>query len=81
MTSGLFVGGQAIGSKEMKLDYDLIEDAFDDTTNLRTMTEQARVPGGGWLVRTTLYSPHHMNASVAFVPGKEKKKKLYEPIA
>jgi hypothetical protein len=65
----------------MKLDYDLIEDAFDDTTNIRTMTEQARVPGGGWLVRTTLYTPHHVTAAVTFVPGKEKKKKLFDPIA
>jgi hypothetical protein len=66
----------------MKLDYDLIEDAFDDTTNIRTMTEQARVPGGGWLIRTTLYTPHHINAAVTFVPGKkEKKKELFDPIA
>ncbi len=65
----------------MKLDYDLIEDAFDDTTNIRTMTEQARVPGGGWLVRTTLYTPHHLTATVAFVPAIGKKKKLFDPLA
>ena len=66
----------------MKLDYDLIEDAFDDTTNIRTMTEQARVPGGGWMIRTTLYTPHQITAAVTFVPGKKKKKKeLFEPIA
>ena len=64
----------------MKLDYDLIEDAFDDTTNIRTMTEQARIPGGGWMVRTTLYTPHHLSVAVTFVPRKGKKK-LYEPIA
>ncbi|MFC1777585.1 hypothetical protein ACFL3I_09625 [Pseudomonadota bacterium] len=65
----------------MKLDYDLIEDAFDDTTNIRCMTEQARIRGGGWLVRTTLYTPHHITAAVTFVPGKGKKKTLFDPIA
>lgn len=64
----------------MKLDYDLIEDAFDDTTNIRTMTEQARVPGGGWMVRTTLYAPHHLSLDVTFVPKTEKKKKLYDSL-
>jgi len=64
----------------MKLDYDLIEDAFDDTTNIRTMTEQARVPGGGWMVRTTLYTPHHLSLDVTFVPDTGKKKKLYESL-
>ena len=79
--SSLFVGEPAIGSKEMKLDYDFIEDAFDDTTNIRTMTEQARVPGGGWLVRTTLYTPHHITAAVTFVPAMEKKENLFDPLA
>jgi hypothetical protein len=65
----------------MKLDYDLIEDAFDDTTNIRTMTEQARVPGGGWMVRTTLYTPHHLTAAVTFVPAMGKKKKLFDLLA
>ena len=65
----------------MKLDYDIIEDAFDDTTNIRTMTEQARVPGGGWMVRTTLYTPHHLTADVTFVPAMGKKKKLFDPLA
>jgi hypothetical protein len=44
----------------MELEYEVIEDAFDDTTHIRTMTEQAPVPGGGWLIRTTLYTPHHL---------------------
>ena len=65
----------------MKLDYDLIEDAFDDTTNIRTMTEQARVPGDGWLIRTTVYTPHQITADVTFVPNKGKKKRLYDPLA
>ncbi len=64
----------------MKLDYDLIEDAFDDTTNIRSMTEQAPIPGGGWMVRTTLYTPHHLTVAVTFVPGAEKKE-LFDPIA
>ncbi len=64
----------------MKLDYDFIEDAFDDMTNIRTMTEQARVPGGGWMVRTTLYTPHHITVAVTFVPGMEEKE-LFDPLA
>ena len=65
----------------MKLDYDVIEDAFDDTTNIRSMTEQARIPDGGWMVRTTLYTPHHLTADVTFVPAMGKKKKLFDPLA
>lgn len=67
----------------MKLEYELIEDSFDDTTHIRTMTEQARMPGKGWLLRTTLYSPHHVSASVAFVPDKAVKarSKLFNPLA
>jgi hypothetical protein len=64
----------------MKLDYDLIEDAFDDTTNIRSMTEQAPIPGGGWMVRTTLYTPHQITVAVTFVPGTGKKE-LFDPIA
>ena len=64
----------------MKLDYDLIEDAFDDTTNIRSMTEQARIPSGGWMVRTTLYTPNHLTVAVTFVPETENKE-LFDPIA
>lgn len=64
----------------MKLDYDLIEDSFDDTTNIRSMTEQARIPGGGWMVRTTLYTPHHLSVAVTYVP-ETGETKLFEPIA
>ena len=63
----------------MKLDYEVIEDAFDDTTHIRTMTEQARVPGGGWLLRTTIYSQHQISHSVVNIPS-SKKKALYKPI-
>ncbi len=66
----------------MKLDYDLIEESFDDTTQIRTMTEQAAVPGGGWLIRTTLYTPHHITMDITFVPGKKSKKakSLFDPL-
>lgn len=62
----------------MKLDYELIEDSFDDTTHIRTMSEQARVPGGGLLLRTTLYTPHHIATNVTFLPLGGKKS--YDPI-
>jgi hypothetical protein len=67
----------------MKLEYEVIEDSYDDTTHIRTMTEQARVPGKGWLIRTTLYSPHHIASSVALLPDKtvKAKSKLFEPLA
>ena len=64
----------------MKLDYDLIEDAFDDTTNIRSMTEQARIPDGGWMVRTTLYTPHHITVAVTFVPGMGNTNKFFDPL-
>jgi hypothetical protein len=62
----------------MKLEYDLIEDSFDDTTHIRTMTEQAVVPGKGWLVRTTVYTPHHITSSVAFVPSTDASGPLFD---
>ena len=66
----------------MKLEYDVIEDAFDDTTHIRTMTEQAMTPNGGWLIRTTLYTPHHITLDVTHISGDEKKdKKLFDPVA
>ena len=57
----------------MKLEYDVIEEAYDDTTHLRTMTEQAMTPWGGWLIRTTVYSPHHLNTTVTYVASDDKK--------
>jgi hypothetical protein len=65
----------------MKLDYDLIEDAFDDITNIRSMTEQARIPDGGWMVRTTLYTPHHLAVAVTLVPEIGKTNELFDPLA
>ncbi|MDH3559699.1 MAG: hypothetical protein OEN52_01940 [Gammaproteobacteria bacterium] len=65
----------------MKLEYDVIEDVFDDTTHIRTMTEQARLPSGGWLIRTTLYTPNNITMDVTAIPGKKRKKKpLFNPI-
>ena len=68
----------------MKLEYEVIEDSFDDMTHIRTMTEQAKTPGGkGWLIRTTLYTPHHLTVDVAFVPskgGKPKGGKPFDPL-
>jgi hypothetical protein len=57
----------------MKLVYDVIEDDYDDTTQIRSMTEQARMPSGDWLVRTTLYTPHHISMNVIRVKGKKDK--------
>jgi hypothetical protein len=54
----------------MKLEFDQIEESFDDTTNLRTITEQAIVPGRGMLLRTTIYSPQSLATSLVFVPGR-----------
>lgn len=59
----------------MKLEYEVVEDSFDDTTQIRTMTEQARVGGKGWLLRTTLYSKHHVASNVTFLPDKTVKAK------
>lgn len=63
----------------MKLEYEEIEDCFDDTTQLRTMTEQASVPGKGWLVRTTVYSQHHVSVDVLFIPG-DGKGAAFDPV-
>jgi hypothetical protein len=52
----------------MKLNYEEIEDNYDDTTKIRTMTEQAEVKGRGLLLRTTIYSPHDLSVSVVFIP-------------
>jgi hypothetical protein len=56
----------------MKLEYETIEDVFDDTTHIRTMTEQAPLPGQGWLLRTTLYTPHHITMDVTLIAREEK---------
>ena len=53
----------------MKLEYEELEDSYDDTTNIRTMTEQAVVADQGLLIRTTIYSPHHLSVNVVLMPG------------
>lgn len=64
----------------MKLEYEFVEDNFDDTTHIRTMTEQAVVEGG-IVLRTTVYTPHHIGIDVTFLPLESKgKKKGFEPI-
>jgi ribosome maturation protein Sdo1 len=57
----------------MKLVYDVIEDNYDDTTQIRSMTEQAQMPSGDWLIRTTVYTPHHISMDVVRVKGKKGK--------
>lgn len=64
----------------MKLAYDVIEDVYDDTTQIRTMTEQARMPSGGWLIRTTLYTPHHISMDVTRIKGKKGRKSLFRAL-
>jgi len=64
----------------MKLVYDVIEDVYDDTTQIRTMTEQAQMPSGDWLIRSTLYTPHHITMDVTRVPGKKNKKYLFKAL-
>jgi hypothetical protein len=53
----------------MRLEYEEVEDSYDDTTKIRTMTEQAVIPDKGGLLRTTIYSPHDLSVNVVFVPG------------
>ena len=64
----------------MKLVYEVIEDNYDDTTQIRTMTEQAQMPTADWLIRTTVYTPHHISMNVTCVKGKKGKKKLFETL-
>ncbi len=64
----------------MKLVYDVIEDVYDDTTQIRTMTEQAQMPFGEWLVRTTVYTPHHIAMDVTHIRGKKNRKSLFKPL-
>ena len=60
----------------MKLEYEEIEDSYDDTTKIRTMTEQAVVKKQGVLLRTTIYSSSQLSVNVVFVP----KGKPFDPL-
>ena len=62
----------------MKLVYDVIEDVYDDTTKIRTMTEQAKMSSGNWLIRTTVYTPHNISMDVTHV--RQKRKSLFKPL-
>jgi hypothetical protein len=64
----------------MKLAYDVIEDVSDDTTQIRTMTEQAQLPSGEWLVRTTVYTPHQISLDVTHIRGKKNRKNLFKAL-
>jgi len=64
----------------MKLAYDVIEDVYDDTTQIRTMTEQAQMPSGDSLIRTTLYTPHNISMDVTHIRGKRNKKSLFKAL-
>ena len=64
----------------MKLEYEQVEESFDDTTHLRTITEQALVPGKGILLRTTVYSPHHLATSVVLIPGAGTSEEAFDPV-
>jgi len=45
------------------------------------MTEQAQLPSGEWLIRTTVYTPHHISVDVTHIPGKKNKKSLFKPVS
>ena len=64
----------------MKLVYDVVEDVYDDTTQIRTMTEQAKLPSGDWLIRTTMYTPHHISMDVTQIRQKKSGKFLFKPL-
>lgn len=64
----------------MKLDYVTVEDSFDDTTQIRTMTEQAKLESGGLLLRTTVYTPHHISMNVCVVPFEEIHGTKFDPV-
>lgn len=64
----------------MKLVYEIIEDNYDDTTQIRTMTEQARMPSGEWLIRTTLYTPHQITMDLSHIRGRKNRKSMFKPL-
>ncbi len=64
----------------MQLTYDVIEDVYDDTTQIRTMTEQAKLPSGDWLIRTTVYTPHHISMDVTHVRMKKGRRSLFKAV-
>ena len=56
-------------TKKGQFQYEVIEDAYDETTQTRTVTEQAFVVDGkGRLIRTTRYTLNAISMDVVFVP-------------
>jgi len=75
-----FMGSGVAVAKE--LEYEVIEDVYDDTTQIRTLTEQAPVADGkGWLIRTTLYTPHAITMDVVLVPVSTTTRGLFQVVA
>jgi hypothetical protein len=44
------------------------------------MTEQAQTPSGGWLIRTTLYTPHNISMDITHIRGRKNKKSLFKTL-
>ena len=64
-----------------RLVYEVIEDVYDDVSQIRSVTEQAPVDGGkGWLIRTTVYTTISVNMDIVFVPISVTKSDLFTPI-
>lgn len=59
----------------MQLKYELIENHFEEVTQMTTRTEQARLPDGSWLIRTVMYTPYLITADVSCVPAAGTSKK------
>jgi hypothetical protein len=60
----------------MKLEYEEIEDSYDDTTKIRTMTEQAIVKKKECFCARPSTAPHQLSVNVVFLPGA----KPFEPV-
>jgi len=75
----LMISGVVVAAS---LEYDVVEDTYDDTTQIRTMTEQAPLANeAGWLIRTSLYTPHHIVMDVTLIPAKKTKAGLFTPVS
>ena len=53
----------------MKPEYEHIEEPCDDTARIRTMTEQAPLPGKAMPLRDAVCSRHHPGINVTLMPG------------
>jgi len=60
----------------MQLKFQLIEDRYEEVTQMVTKTEQAQLPDGSWLIRTIIYTPYLITANISqVVVAADKKKK------